>query len=302
MRPLLLILNGKAGARDDVRQAVHAARDRGLRIDVRLTWEAGDAAFYAAEAARHGDEAQAVVAGGGDGTVNEVLNGLLLAPRQIAMAIVALGTANDFATSAGLPIGDTLAALELAASGQAWPVDVGEVNGRRFLNVASGGFGAETTDKAPPRLKQLLGGGAYALTAAVMAVSNEPWMVRVRCDGHDYEGEVTMLAVGNARQAGGGALLTPRARIDDGLLDVMLVPNHARDQVAHLLADMLELKHGESERFQYLRTASLDIESSRQLQFNLDGEAMRDTRFAFSVRSGALPLVLPAGCPLLGAA
>ena len=299
MNPLWLILNGKSAGRPEVRDAVRAVRDRGVRVDVHVTWEAGDAARFATQAAARVEPGLTVVAGGGDGTVNEVLNGLLAAPHRPPLAVLPLGTANDFATSAGVPVADLAAALRLAAEGQPHPVDVGRVNDRLFLNVASGGFGAEMTERTPLRLKQMLGGGAYALTAALMAVTGHAYRGRLSADGLVHEGAMTLMAVGNGRQAGGGALLTPQAHIDDGLLDVMVVPDAPHDRVVHLLADLAQLKHGASPHFRYLRTAALEVDSEDDLQFNLDGEPLRGRSFRFDLLPGAVELVLPPDSALL---
>lgn len=298
MKNLYLILNGKSASRDDVREAIREVRQAGLSVDVRVTWESGDAQRYTAEAAVAGD-GFVVVAGGGDGTVNEVLNGLVNAGKRVPLAILPLGTANDFATSAGIPLHNPKDALMLAACGQPSPIDVGVMNGRYFLNVASGGFGAEVTEQTPARLKNLIGGGAYALTAAVLAMTGHPYHGRLITDEHTFEGSMVMMAVGNGRQAGGGAQLTPQASIDDGLLDVMVVPDHDHERMGHLLADLLQLKHGRSDHFHYLRVPKLRVESSDTLQFNLDGEPVRGLIFDFSILRRAIDFVFPVSSPLL---
>jgi len=300
MKKIHLILNGKSAGRSDVRDAVNKLRGSGVEVAVHVTWEGGDAGRYAQLAVASGPAV--VVAGGGDGTVNEVLNGIMATGQRATLAILPLGTANDFATSAAVPLVNPFDALLLAAHGAARPMDVGLVNGRHFLNVASGGFGAEVTEHTSERLKHAIGGGAYALSAAVMALSEHPYTGRLVTPEHVFEGAMVMMAVGNGRQAGGGALLTPRACIDDGLFDVMLVPHHETNRMGHLLADLLQLKHGESEHFHYFRTPSLRVESEQMLQFNLDGEPLRAMAFDFSVVPQAIDFVFPEQSPLCSAA
>lgn len=253
---------------------------------------------FARDAARQRESI--VVAGGGDGTVNEVLSGVLESGDGARMAILPLGTANDFATSAGIPLGDPYAALRLAAIGEAAGVDVGTMNGRHFLNVASGGFGTEVTSKTPRALKDAIGGGAYALTAMLNAMTARPYRGSLIANGRTYDGSMLLMAVGNGRQAGGGAHLAPHAVIDDGLLDVMVAPDHGDSaRFARLIADLLALRHGESSEFHYLQAAELTIESEEPLQFNLDGEPVGASSFKFGISPGVLQLVLPEGCPLL---
>ena len=151
-----LILNGKTAGRPEVREAIQQVRQSGTDLEVRVTFEAGDAPRMAQEACQDG--VSRVIAGGGDGSVNEVLHGLLTAqasPTPI-LGILPLGTANDFATSCGIPK-DLTAALQLAVSASPVPVDVGRANDRYFMNVASGGFGAAVTASTPREVKRLLG-------------------------------------------------------------------------------------------------------------------------------------------------
>ena len=143
--PMRLIVNGKAASSPELRTAVNQLREKGHCLEVRVTWEGGDAARLAQEAQR--DNVEVVIAAGGDGTINEVVTGLMQSADEpnVAVGVVPFGTANDFAHGCGIPIGDPLAALELILSTKPTPIDVACCNDRYFLNVASGGFGAEVT-------------------------------------------------------------------------------------------------------------------------------------------------------------
>src|SRR5262249_53730094 len=136
-RSLRVIVHGKAAGNELLRSAVGQVRQRGHRVEVRVTWEPGDAVRFAAEAVAAGPDA--VVAAGGDGTLNEVVNGVVAEglPARCPVGVLPLGTANDFATACGIPADDLTAALLLAAEGTPTPIDLGRVNGRVFVNVAS---------------------------------------------------------------------------------------------------------------------------------------------------------------------
>ena len=297
MRELQLILNGKSAGRDDVRAAVQRLRSEGLTVAVHVTWESGDAARLASAAALVRETT--VVAGGGDGTVNEVLNGFLSARSVASLAILPLGTANDFATSAGLPIHDPYAALLIAATATPKACDVGVVNGRIFLNVASGGFGAEVTAATDAGLKSALGGAAYGIEAVLMAAKPYARSVTITTEAERMDCELVMFAVGNGRQAGGGAQLAPDAFINDGLLDLMVVPNHDHARFVQLLRDLARLKTGHVQGFTRVRARRFTLCADAELQINLDGEPLRAKQFDFEVRPRAVLLVLPTHCPLL---
>ncbi|MEX2112829.1 MAG: YegS/Rv2252/BmrU family lipid kinase, partial [Pirellulales bacterium] len=215
-RSLCLVVNGKAAGDAALRVGVHHLREQGHTLDVRVTWEKGDAARWAAEAARQGIDV--VAAAGGDGTLSEVVHGIvsLEKPAETAVAVVPYGTANDFATGCGIAKGNPLAALLLAAHGAIQRIDVGKVNDHHFINVASGGFGAQVTAETPAPLKKALGGAAYSLMGLITAAKMTPYEGQLITPDGAERHSMLLMAVGNGRLAGGGYAVTPRAILNDG--------------------------------------------------------------------------------------
>ncbi|ADZ72686.1 lipid kinase YegS [Polymorphum gilvum] len=298
-RRLRLILHGKAAARDEVRAAVEAVRGLGHAVSVRVTWEEGDTQRLAREALADDEAIDVLVAGGGDGTLNEVVSSVLEVAGEdrppFAFALLPLGTANDFAHGLGLPVEDPTACLTLAATGQARPTDVGTVNGQVFVNVVSGGFGAEVTTETDPTLKRLIGGAAYLLTGLNKVGAIEAVAAHIRVDGEDgWRGRFVALAVGNGRRAGGGVPLSPDAELDDGLLDLIVVPEPERGDVGQLVQGFLETG-AEALRAHLVmrRAARIEIETERPIQVNLDGEPLHAERLDIRVLPGRIRLVRP---------
>jgi lipid kinase YegS len=296
MRKLRLVLHGKGAAEPILREAVAALRERGHDVDVRATWEAGHAEHFAREAATTHD---VVVAGGGDGTINEVVRGLLSAdePPRAALGILPLGTANDLARGLGLPLDDRLAALVVAAEGPLVPLDVGVVNDQPFVNVASGGFAAEITSRTPPELKDALGGLAYSITGLFTAPQLVPHACRFIAEGQSFEMAITILAIGNGRLAGGGYAVTPEARTDDGLLDLVLVPSVPLGELPQLIGELFQASAAENEYVLYRQLKQFELHFADEFQLNLDGEPLRGRDFRVAIRPQALQL---AGAPVLG--
>jgi len=264
-----------------------------------VTYEAGDAARFARDASERG--CPVVIAGGGDGTVNEVAAGLLdgKAGPDTSLAVLPLGTANDFAHACAIPL-EPLPALRLAISGPKTGVDVGEVNGRPFVNLATGGFGTQVTVATPPELKRLLGGAAYLLTGLTHFSAIHPAEGRFEGPGFAWEGSFLVLALGNGRQAGGGHRLCPEALIDDGLLDVGILPAVRERDLRPVLQELLhEGLEGLRRSVVGGRMPRLVIETKEPLQINLDGEPISGTRFVFGIQPKRLSMPLPADCPLL---
>ena len=298
---LRLVLHGKQAQNPSVRAAVAAERAAGHHIEVRVTWEAGDAARLAEEASRLGMER--VAAGGGDGTINEVAAGLLAAKgasgRASALAIVPLGTANDFAHACQIPL-DPSGALRVATTARPRPIDVGRVAGRPFINMATGGFGTEITVETRPELKKALHGAAYLITG--LTHLSELRAVKARFTGPDFawDGELLVLAVGNGRQAGGGHVLCPEAFVDDGLIDVGILPDVPRGERASALHHLLhEGKVSLWRRSVTARLPWVELSADEPVQVNLDGEPISGKTLRFEILPGALEACLPEGAPIL---
>ena len=298
-----IVMHAKASARADIRDAITALRNAGHAIEVRLTYEAGDAEFYAAEAALD-NSIGTVVAGGGDGTANAVVSGLMTssAADLPTLGLLPLGTANDFANACELSSLNALQLITTAVTGSAKSIDVGQVNERYFLNVATGGFGTEITVATPENLKSLLGGAAYLITGISRPSAIRAYPLTVSGDNFEWQGDFLALAVGNARFAGGGVPMCDSAVLDDGLLDLTVLPDITYSDLPDALALITE--HGLTEtalrkRLITRRSPVFTLSAEQAFQLNLDGEPMYANEFNFCVHPGVIRMRLPSTTHIL---
>ena len=300
-----LILNGKSAGDDAVREAVQALRDAGVALDVRVTWEGGDAERYVAEAIADG--VGTIIAGGGDGTLSEVVTTLAhrgeAADALPVLGLLPLGTANDFATAAGICVAPDVA-LRLVRDAPAAAIDLLrlQANGDTHwvANLASGGFGTEVTTDTHEGLKKWLGGLAYVLTGLSRLGRIEPLRARLHGPDFEWEGEFIALGIGNGRQAGGGQALCPDALIDDGLLDVTIVPPLEGELLATFGTAMTEGKLAALDDVAVRRQLQwIEIDAADALTLNLDGEPVEAGHFRIHCVPKRLRMQLPADCPLL---
>ena len=299
-----LILNGKSAGDDDLRAAVQTLRESGIALEVRVTWEDGDAERYVAEAIADGVDT--VIAAGGDGTLSEVATTLAhrdaTADALPSLGLVPLGTANDFATAAGIPDGP-LAALQLVREVAAAPLDLLRIDaddGTHWCaNLASGGFGTEVTVETDEGLKKMLGGLAYLITGIARLGRIDPLQARLRGPDFAWEGDLIALGIGNGRQAGGGQALCPDALVDDGQLDLTIVPDLSGDVAATVGTLIKEGKHAALDRVATrIRLPWVELASDEPLTLNLDGEPVASRRFRVDCAAGRVRMHLPLACPL----
>ncbi|WP_448229713.1 lipid kinase YegS [Pseudoxanthomonas mexicana] len=299
-----LILNGKSAGDDDLRAAVQTLRESGIALEVRVTWEDGDAERYVAEAIADGVDT--VIAAGGDGTVSEVATTLAhrdaTADALPSLGLVPLGTANDFATAAGIPDGP-LAALQLVREVVAAPLDLLRIDADDGIhwcaNLASGGFGTEVTVETDEGLKKMLGGLAYLITGIARLGRIDPLQARLRGPDFAWEGDLIALGIGNGRQAGGGQALCPDALVDDGQLDLTIVPDLSGDVAATVGTLIKEGKHAALDRVATrIRLPWVELASDEPLTLNLDGEPVASRRFRVDCVAGRVRMHLPLACPL----
>ena len=300
-----LILNGKATGNEDVREAVAALRERGVQLEVRVTWESGDAERYVAEAIAHGVDT--IIAAGGDGTLSEVAETLAhreeSADALPSLGLLPLGTANDFATAAEIP-DEPLAALELIAQASARPVDLLRIDADGKVwwcaNVASGGFGTEVTVETDEGLKKVLGGLAYLVTGISRLGRIDPIQARVRAPGFEWAGGFIALGVGNGRQAGGGQVLCPEALIDDGVLDITVIPELSGEVASTFAALVKGGKRGALEQVaERVQAPWVEIDAEAPLTLNLDGEPVQARHFRIDCVPGRVNLHVALDSPLL---
>jgi diacylglycerol kinase (ATP) len=273
-------------------------RERVGLMDVVMTVGPGDASLAAADAARHGYH-QLFVAGG-DGTLNEALNGVASVPGKLAhvtFGILPLGTGNDFARTLGFA-DDVETALQQMLESEPAAVDVGVLNGRYFLNVSGGGFIAEVSDAVDTELKSIAGKLAYLIGGAQVLLTHEPVMARVRWSDAVRSGTDNLalhaFAVCNAQQIGGGRLIAPEAVIDDGLLDVCLIESMPTVEFVALLRRVSSGDHVDDPRVRYFRAREVELLFERTVKVNTDGQVLDAQRCAYDVLPRAVRVLRPA--------
>lgn len=280
---ICVVLNRKSANNPAVDDAVRHVRSQGIQLRVRIPWDFEDSKTVIDEALAEG--AERIIAGGGDGTVNGTANHLIDRKRtDVMLGILPLGTANDFAHGCDLPCDDLGKCLWVACTAAAKEIDVGCMNGLYFVNVASGGFGAEVTATTPTKMKKALGGGAYTIMGLAKALTLKPYEGRLLVPGQEpAEGNMVFMAVGNNRLAGGGFEVAPNARLDDGMLDLAVVSDGPAADVGRLLAEMKTPENPENRFLRYRQLSEFTIESDRELHMNLDGEPVTGRKFEFTV-------------------
>ena len=276
---IALVVHGARAGRDDLRHLVEWVRGRGHAVAVHVTFERGDAEALARAAARRGVDV--VVAVGGDGTLNEVVNGL--DGYDVPLGVLPLGTANDFARQAGIPA-DADHAMDVILQRKPVRIDTASLNGRRFLNVSTGGVGAEATAETPSQIKHAIGELAYAISGLRKLAEMEPVHATFRSGGFVLECNFLLFAVGSTRATGGGRLVTPHASTTDGLLDLCVVEEMPRREFARTMLRLGRGEHVGEDGVHYVRLPELTIEGTQPISVNVDGEVSGATRLDYRAR------------------
>ena len=233
----------------------------------------------------------AIVVSGGDGTLSGVADFLMEAKRPLG--VLPTGTANDFARNMGIPVAPAQAA-ETIISGSTKTIDLGEVNGHYFFNVASIGMSVTLTDSLTVEVKRRWGRAAYAVTAARVALRSQPFSARITTPHEAIDVKTLQIAVGNGRYYGGGAAVDATATIDDGLLHLYSLE---MTSPWALLPMLWSLKRGTHGRWASVRTLidnEMEVRTRRPRQVTADGEIVTSTPCVFRVHPRALQVLAPA--------
>ena len=260
-----------------------------------LTKRAGEAETLARAAIRAGCDY--IIAAGGDGTLNEVINGIAIPhrARSVCVGIVPLGTANDFARSMKLParMEDN---IDILRAKQTILVDLVRVTGqctRYFINVSAGGFSGIVDEKLTPQIKSTWGPLAYFRSAAAALPKLRAYRAAVIFDDVERrEVDLYNVVIANGQFVAGGLPVAPDASVSDGLLDVLLVPKRPAREMALLTAQMLLGKHLASDAIRFRRARKISVKSRPRMWFNVDGEPFGDDPAVFQIIPGALEFVI----------
>jgi diacylglycerol kinase (ATP) len=285
---LLVVVNLHASrTRTLLGEALACLAVHGFDLDIRHADDRGALGDIIRDGARRAD---AIVVGGGDGTVNAAIAGLIDAGRPVG--ILPLGTANDLALTLGIP-GRPLDAAGVIIGGNLRRIDVGRVNDSHFINVASVGLSVEIANRQDEELKRQWGVFSYVVATIDTLGAAAPFEARVTCDGRTETVSAFQVAVGNGIHYGGGLMVSPDARIDDGLLDVYAIETAS---VADLIALAPRLRDGtlvERHDVAFFRGPTARIETATPMPVNTDGEVTTETPADFSVLTGALEVFAP---------
>lgn len=288
-----IILNPQAGSVDDLATVRSCLQQRLPDAVLRTTNHPGDA--RALTRAALADSHELIVAVGGDGTINEIVNGLAPDFGRARLGVVPLGTGNDFARTINVPQ-DVAAACDVLLADRRQRVDVVRVTSdqqRFFINVSAGGFTGLVDEKLSDDMKRTWGPLAYLRSAlealpdltdyhTILAFDDEPPQTIAAYN----------VVVANGRYAGGGIPVAPQAAIDDGLLDVLVVPVAPLPSLAVLAAQILLGQHLDNELVIVRRARQLRVESRPGMWFNTDGELVGNEPATFEVVPRAVEVVV----------
>lgn len=212
-----------------------------------------------------------VVAVGGDGTINEVVNGLAEKEYRPRLGIIPMGTTNDFARALSIPR-DVEAAVDIIVQGDTIPVDIGRINDKYFINIAGGGRLTELTYEVPSKLKTVLGQLAYYLKGIEMLPSIRSTEVSIEYDGKLFEGEAMLFLVSLTNSVGGFEKLAPDSSINDGLFSLLILKKTNLADFIRIVTLALRGEHINDSKVIYTQANRIKVHSNEKMQLNLDGE------------------------------
>jgi diacylglycerol kinase (ATP) len=292
----MLVFNPNAGQAEALERELVVAssvwREAGWTIQLEPTRAAGDGRRLGRLAAEQGLDL--VVAAGGDGTINEVINGL--AGTGTALATLPLGTMNVWARELRLPL-QPRAAAEAMLTWQVRPIDLGRAGERYFLLMAGIGFDAAITADIQPAVKRRLGALAYVISGLRQALRIRGARARLTIDGRSIRRRVLQVVVGNTQLYGGLVKITQHAAIDDGLLDVCVIKgDNGLSAVRRVLA-IIGRRQSRDPEIEYYRARAVQITARPALPVQVDGDSIGRTPMRFEIAPAALQALLPRDLP-----
>lgn len=224
-----------------------------------------------------------IIAAGGDGTINEVVNGIAPLEHRPMMAIIPAGTTNDYARALRIPREDPLAAARVILKGRAAKMDIGQSNDSYFINIAAGGSLSELTYSVPSKLKSMYGYLAYVVKGAEMLTSIKPMDLHIKYDDGEFKGKSAMFFLALTNSVGGFEQIVPDAKLDDGKFTLLIVKTTKFAEILNLITEVLKGKHVNNPNLIYAKSERVEVSSLKddKIMINLDGEYGGDAPVTF---------------------
>lgn len=241
----------------------------GFETSAYATQKAGDATIEAKRALQ--EDYEMLIVAGGDGTLNEVVNGIAEHPKRPKIGVIPMGTVNDFGRALHLPT-DILKAVDVIIEGYSVKVDIGKMNSRYFINLAAGGRITEVSYETSSKLKTFVGPFAYYIKGMEMLPQMTNVDVRIEYDGKVFQGEILLFLLGLTNSMAGFEKLVPDARLDDGYFTLIIVKKANLAELGHIMTLASRGEHIKHPKVIYEKAKSVNISSFEQMPLNVDGE------------------------------
>ncbi|OON98018.1 MAG: lipid kinase [Epulopiscium sp. Nele67-Bin005] len=302
MKQAILMYNPKAGQRQILTQLDYVAermQSMGYQLNLYRSEAQGAIEKYIIDNITQ-QNTHLIIISGGDGTVNECINGIMKKKLNIPVSILPLGTANDFARTAGIPF-EIKEALALIEEGNLQPVDIGKVNDEYFINVCNMGIFSGVSHEIDLEFKKNFGKLAYYMKGMEELQNYETMDIEITSDEGNLKGDYVFILIFNGKGAGGFNKLAKHASITDGLFDVVAIKNVGLSAVPRLLIKAIQGEHLEDNNVDYLQISSAKIECfnqhHKQFVTDLDGEVGPDFPLNIKVVTNKFQIYLPTATP-----
>ena len=292
MQKPYIIFNPTAGSVEG-REKTRARLKQLEPLALRTTRRAGDAEKWARVART--SKADTIIVAGGDGTLNEVINGLGVFAKKKRVGLLPLGTGNDFARTLGLPasLDDN---IDIVRAGKTTRVDLVRVKSKRsryFVNVSAGGFSGMVDEKITPQIKRTWGPLAYVRGAAAALPNLHAYKTKIVFDDRERLSiDLYNVVIANGRFVAGGLPIAPTADPTDGKLEIVLIPKLGPGEMALLAAEIALGTHLSSRATIFRQARKIAVRSRPGMWFNVDGELVGNAPAVFQIMPRALNFIV----------
>ncbi|WP_243291017.1 diacylglycerol kinase [Bacillus sp. FJAT-47783] len=262
--------SGREAFKKQLPEVLQKFEQAGYETSCHATTGEGDAVQAAKWAASR--DFDLIIAAGGDGTVNEVVNGIAPMENRPTLGVIPVGTTNDFARAIGIPRDNILHSVDGILNGVTRNIDIGRVNEHYFINIAGGGRLTELTYEVPSKVKTVLGQLAYYLKGIEMLPSIHPTEVEIEYDGKLFQGEIMLFLVSLTNSVGGFEKLAPDSKLNDGMFDLLILKKANIAEFIRVASLALRGEHINDDHILYTKANRIKVKNQNKMQLNLDGE------------------------------